>query len=137
MYVGALKLELQILESHSLKEKRMLLRRIKDRVRARLSQTIVEVGANDKWQLAEIGLACAAGDRQHLGKLLDDVCRCVSDVEGVTLLGVAREITLFAGQARELRAQAAVDDWVPESWRQALESEAQPGDVRDSEEKAR
>ena len=63
MFVGALKLDLQILESRSLKEKRMVLRRIKDRVRERLGLVVAEVGAQELWQRAQLGVAAASGDR--------------------------------------------------------------------------
>ena len=61
MYVGIAKLSLVIGDAHSLKEKRMVLRPIKDRVRERLHVTVNEVGEHDMWQRAELG--CAVVER--------------------------------------------------------------------------
>ena len=51
------KISLVLDQSHSLKEKRMVLRRIKDRVRERANVVLSEVGAQDIWQRAELGCA--------------------------------------------------------------------------------
>jgi len=66
VYVGMAKISLVIDQSHSLKEKRMVLRRIRDRVRERLHVTINEVGELDNWQRAELGCAVALGRGQWL-----------------------------------------------------------------------
>ena len=57
------KISLVIDQSHSLKEKRMVLRRIRDRVRERLHVTVNEVGEHDNWQRAELGTAVVSADR--------------------------------------------------------------------------
>lgn len=98
MFVGALKLDLQILESRSLKEKRMVLRRIKDRVRERLGLVVAEVGNHELWQRAELGLATASGDRGKLLELLDAALRCVAATEGVELLAHWRDVSSFDGE---------------------------------------
>jgi uncharacterized protein YlxP (DUF503 family) len=98
MFVGALKLDLQILESRSLKEKRMVLRRIKDRVRERLGLVVAEVGRHELWQRAELGIATASGDRGKLTELLDAACRSIATTEGVELLAQWRDVSSFDGQ---------------------------------------
>jgi uncharacterized protein len=98
VFVGALKLDLQILESRSLKEKRMVLRRIKDRVRDRLGLVVAEVGNHELWQRAELGLAAASGDRGKLLELLDAAWRCVAATEGVELLAHWRDLSSFDGE---------------------------------------
>jgi uncharacterized protein YlxP (DUF503 family) len=107
VFVGALKLDLQILGSRSLKEKRMVLRRIKDRVRERFGLVVAEVGAQELWQRAQLGLATASGDRGKLLELLDGAWRCVAATEGVELLARWREVTSFAG---ELQHEAAAGE---------------------------
>lgn len=98
MFVGALKLDLQILGSRSLKEKRMVLRRIKDRVRERFGLIVAEVGSQELWQRAQLGTATASGDRGKLMELLDGASRCIAGAEGVELLARWREVSAFAGQ---------------------------------------
>ena len=89
MYVGMAKLTLVIDESHSLKEKRMVLRRIKDRVRERLHINLNEVGELDVWQKAELGCAVASGDRNKALELIDDVVRVAMAAGGAEIVGIA------------------------------------------------
>jgi len=59
------RLSVVIAQSHSLKEKRMVLRRVKDRVRERAGIVMNEVGAQDTWQRAEPGCPVASPGRPH------------------------------------------------------------------------
>src|SRR3954465_1409295 len=83
MVVGVLRLALVIRSARSLKDKRHALKRILDRVRARYNVSIAEVGDNDIWQRALVGVTAVANDRSFVNEVLDKVVR---DVE---MLGVA------------------------------------------------
>src|SRR6059058_636271 len=83
MVVGVLRLALVIRGARSLKEKRHALKRILDRVRARYNVSIAEVGDNDIWQRALVGVTAVANDRSFINEVLDKVVR---DIE---MLGVA------------------------------------------------
>ena len=50
MPVGLLTLEIYIPDSHSLKDKRQILRSLKDRLRARFNVAVAELDHNDAWQ---------------------------------------------------------------------------------------
>jgi uncharacterized protein len=73
MVIGACLLDLRIPDSHSLKEKRHVLRKITDRVRQRFNVAISEVGDNDVWQRALIGICTVSNDRRHINSSLDKV----------------------------------------------------------------
>ena len=83
MVVGVLRLTLVVPGARSLKEKRHVVRKITDRVRARYNVAIAEVAENDVWQRAVLGMAVVANDRSFVNEVLDKVVR---DVE---MLGVA------------------------------------------------
>lgn len=57
MIVGTLKVRLRLREARSLKDKRQVVRSIKDRLRNAFPVSIAEVDAQDKWQLMVLGLA--------------------------------------------------------------------------------
>ena len=57
-YVGILSFELHFPESHSLKEKRMHLRSVKQQLSNRTGCSIAEVDHHDTWQRAGLTLAC-------------------------------------------------------------------------------
>ena len=73
MVVGVLTMAVVIHDSRSLKAKRAVLRRLKDRVRNTFNVGIAEVGAHDRWQDAQIGIVVVGTDRRHLNSTLDAV----------------------------------------------------------------
>ena len=127
MYVGLAKISLVIGEAHSLKEKRMVIRRIKDRVREKVGVVVNEVGELDVWQRAELGAAVTSNDRGKALELIDDVVRVAMAAGGAQIVAIAKEAITFdaaplpfadiddrSGSAD--KAQAA-DGWVPEEWK--------------------
>ncbi len=90
MTVGIARLTLFLPEVHSLKEKRMVLRRVKDRARQKFNLAIAEVGENDIWQRALLGVAVLGSGRRFVESALDEVVRFVRAQAEVT--NVEREI---------------------------------------------
>ena len=90
MTVGIARLTLFLPEAYSLKEKRMVLRRVKDRARQKFNLAIGEVGDNDLWQRAQLGVAVLGNDRRFVASALDEVVRFVRGLAEVT--NVEREI---------------------------------------------
>jgi uncharacterized protein len=75
--VAIARMTLMLAGSHSLKDKRMVLRRLKDLVKAKFNVSIAEVGENDIWQRAVLGLTLVANERAFADSALDDVLRFV------------------------------------------------------------
>lgn len=74
MVVGICRLDLRLLEApHSLKEKRQIVRRIKERIRNHFEVSIAEVDENDLWQRAVIGVSCVSKDQVHANSVLSKV----------------------------------------------------------------
>lgn len=133
MYVGMAKLRLAIPGAHSLKEKRMVIRRIKDRVRERVGVIVNEVGALDTWQRAELGCAVASGDRAKALELLDEVVRVTMAASHGQVIAIAKDAWTFDAEpgpvavvdertgSGDKAAATTGDDWVPEAWRDDLD----------------
>ena len=64
MFYGIARLEFFIPQSHSLKEKRAILNRIKGRIENRFHLAIAEVEYQDLWQRAALGMALIAQGAQ-------------------------------------------------------------------------
>lgn len=79
MVVGIGKLDLYIPACHSLKEKRRVLRKLKDRAQSRFKIQIAEVGGQDTWQRAEIGFALVGSDRRVIQSIVDRIFDFVED----------------------------------------------------------
>jgi uncharacterized protein YlxP (DUF503 family) len=93
MTVGLARITLFVPESHSLKEKRMVLRRVKDRVRSKFNAAVAEVGEQDLWQRAVLGVALVGNERRFVESALDEVVRFVRSLAEST--NVEREVLSF------------------------------------------
>jgi hypothetical protein len=82
MPVGVLTLEIQIPYARSLKEKRAVLRKMRDRLRARFNVAVAELDHQDVWQRATLGVV-SISDSQVL---LESVFRQVL-AESENILG--------------------------------------------------
>lgn len=75
MPIGLLTLEIHLPYSHSLKEKRLVVRKMKDRLRARFNVAVAELDHQDLWQRAVLGVVSISSDRASLESLLNAVER--------------------------------------------------------------
>lgn len=69
MIVGLLSVELHIPESRSLKDKRMVLRSIKDRLR-KLNVAVAEVEHQDLWQRTGLGVVTVSATTDSVERVL-------------------------------------------------------------------
>jgi len=92
MVIGICQLDLRIPENHSLKGKRHVLRKMMDRVRHRFNVAISEVGDNDLWQRAQIGICAVGNDRGHVNSSLDKVIDFIEKMHLVEMVGTEIEI---------------------------------------------
>ena len=72
-----MQVDLRLPESHSLKEKRAVIRPILDGARNRFHVAAAEVAVQDKWQRAVLGFAAVGGSASHVEEVLDAVERFV------------------------------------------------------------
>ncbi len=73
MTVGSCKIELRIPGSESLKDKRRVIKSLKDRVQARFNVGIAEVDRLDDWQRATLGVAAVSKDARMVDEILSKV----------------------------------------------------------------
>lgn len=73
MIVGICKVDLALHEGHSLKEKRRIVRKIKDSVLGRFKIPVSEVGFHDLWQRAELGFAVVGSSKSGINSIMDKI----------------------------------------------------------------
>lgn len=79
MIVGVLSVELFIPACQSLKEKRMVLRSIKDKSRKKFNVSVAEVDFQDKWQRALLAFAVVSGSRGKAEEMLTNIFRVLDE----------------------------------------------------------
>jgi hypothetical protein len=91
MPIGVLTLELHLPDAHSLKEKRMVVRSIKDRLRARFNVAVAELDHQDLWQHAVLGVVSISNDQKVLEALFERIERDSGDFLGRDLVSTQLE----------------------------------------------
>ena len=78
IHVGVIAWELEVYGAHSLKEKRRVVKSLKDRLTERFKVSAAETAHQDLWQRAELAVAVVSGDRAHADSVLDSADRLVT-----------------------------------------------------------
>ena len=73
MNVGVCRITLRLPENQSLKGKRRVIGSLMSRIRNKFNISIAEVGDNDSWQIASLGITCASNDAAHADRMLSSV----------------------------------------------------------------
>ncbi|MGI2335670.1 MAG: DUF503 domain-containing protein [Dehalogenimonas sp.] len=71
MNVGILEFSVRLPESHSLKEKRKVIKSLVAQLNNRFNVSAAEVDDQDLWQTATIGVACLSNDKRHTNEVLN------------------------------------------------------------------
>jgi uncharacterized protein YlxP (DUF503 family) len=86
MVVGTLRLELHIPAADSLKAKRSVVNRVKERVRTRFNASIAEVSHQELWQRATLGVAVVGEEQGVLDRVLHDILSVVEREDRLAVL---------------------------------------------------
>ena len=73
MPVGLLTLELHIPDAQSLKDKRQVLRSLKDKLRREFNVAVAELDHHDVWQRSVVGVVTLSNEEKHLQEVLQKV----------------------------------------------------------------
>ncbi len=79
MNAGILRFTLRLPESGSLKDKRQVVRSTAQRIRNKFQVSVAEVGDNDAWQIATLGVACVTNTHKHCEEMLDEIVAYVRE----------------------------------------------------------
>src|SRR5438552_2487109 len=90
-FVGIYSFELFLPESHSLKEKRMVVKSVKANLQNRVGCSIAEVDHHDVWQRARLTLSCTAREARETERLLDEAERWLAG-QGLDPIAAERRV---------------------------------------------
>jgi uncharacterized protein YlxP (DUF503 family) len=92
MTIGVLQLELSIGDAMSLKDKRRVIKSLKDRIAHGHNVSIAEVGALDEHRRSIIGMAMVSNDRRYVEGALSKLVDFVRTVPSVDLMDFQIEL---------------------------------------------
>jgi uncharacterized protein YlxP (DUF503 family) len=77
-----LTLEIRLQDAHSLKDKRQVVKSLKDRLRSKFNVAVAEIDCQELWQRAVVAAVTVASEHVHAEKVLQSV-----EEEAAALLG--------------------------------------------------
>jgi hypothetical protein len=115
MVIGAARVELHVHGSQSLKQKRGVVRSIAQRVRNRFNVSLAEVGGQDTWQVAELGLATVGHDAPSVRSRLEKAIEFIDELHLAEVVDQEVEVLVtpladYAGQEDEEDGEETDDD---------------------------
>ncbi|MDP6525505.1 MAG: DUF503 domain-containing protein [Kiritimatiellia bacterium] len=73
MIIGLVTVSISIPEARSLKDKRSVLRRLKDRILNKMNVSVAEVGKQDLWKSADLAFVTVAATSKIVQKRISDL----------------------------------------------------------------
>ncbi len=92
MLIGAIQIELAIPWAMSIKDKRRAIKGLIQRVQTRFRASCAEVGDNDNWRNAIIGVAVVSNDVKHLQSICQKIVNFIEEHDATRLEDFAIEI---------------------------------------------
>ena len=92
MVVGTMRLEVHFPAADSLKAKRSIMNHVKERVRHRFNASIAEVGHQDLWQRATLGVAVVGESAPVLDSALHEILAVVEREDRLAVLDYEIEV---------------------------------------------
>lgn len=86
MPIGLVTLEIHIPDARSLKDKRQVLRSLKDRLRGHFNVAVAELDHQDVWQRSVVGVVGISGEDGHLAEMMAAVLEMSEQVLGRELI---------------------------------------------------
>jgi uncharacterized protein YlxP (DUF503 family) len=85
--IGVLTLYIHVEDSHSLKEKRHVVKSLKDRLRAHFNVSVAEIDGLESWQHSVVAAVTVANDRVYATQILSAVETHAAGILGGSLTG--------------------------------------------------
>jgi uncharacterized protein YlxP (DUF503 family) len=95
MFLGVARIVLQIPGARSLKDRRRVVKGLKDRARAKLPVTIAEIGDLERHQVATLGVAVVSNESARCSEVLSHMATLAGSAHDALVADVATEIVSF------------------------------------------
>lgn len=98
MWVAVLRLEIAIPGARSLKDRRQVVKSLKERLQHRFNVCCAEVGDLDSWTRASLGITACANDQAFLQEVADEIVRYAGNDPGALLGHVERNFFNYGAE---------------------------------------
>ena len=98
MWVAILRLEIAIPGARSRKDRRQVVKSLKDRIRNRFQVSCAEVDDRESWTRASLGVTACANEKPFLTDLSDKIVRYAGNDAGALLGRVEKDVFRFSDE---------------------------------------
>ena len=91
MIVGVLQIQVSVFDAMTLKDKRRVIKSLKDRIRNKFNVSIAEVDYNDSIRTSLLGVALVANERRFVDSVLSSVVDFVRKIPQLSLIDYSIE----------------------------------------------
>lgn len=92
LLIGTLIVRIIMRGAFSLKDKRRIIKHLKESIKQRYNVSIAEVAAQDKWQESVIGIACVGNDGRFIRSELAQINNFIKYLTGVEIVAHEQEL---------------------------------------------
>ncbi|NPA53168.1 MAG: DUF503 domain-containing protein [Aquificae bacterium] len=92
MFIGSIVFDIYIPHSGSLKEKRMIIRSLKEKLKKKFNVSVSEVGDVEKWQTAQVAVVTVTPDKNQTEKVIQNIINFVETNYPEIHINVYKEI---------------------------------------------
>lgn len=93
--IGSLTVEIHIPQANSLKQKRQVVRSLKDRLRSKFNVSVAEVDHLDKWQRCTLEIVMVGNDHRYLDSALARIGQFIEVEISFSALIIRRQLSFF------------------------------------------
>jgi uncharacterized protein len=112
MVVGVCRVSLMVHGSQSLKDKRMVLRSIKDRVNQKFNCAIAEVGDQDAWDSAQLGFAVVSNEHGFTQSMVQKILAFIEDLSIAKIVDDEQDYITYGEES--LDSAGGMEHWEPD-----------------------
>jgi uncharacterized protein YlxP (DUF503 family) len=131
MHIAILQFEVHIDDAQSLKDKRRVVRSIKDGLHKHHMVSVAEVAALDTWNLAIMGLVACNRSGAYLQEVMDNIVSKLQSRTDCRLGECSLEIVGAETMMQDSVSEDGSPLWTPEERREADDQKAETGDEGD------
>ena len=92
MVIGVLELDIRLFSPNSLKDKRSIIKRLISRIRNTFNVSVSEIGHQDLWQRALLGVVLITTERSFAQRVLSKIMRFIEKERDISLIDSKMEV---------------------------------------------
>lgn len=92
MFVMNMLISITIYDALSLKDKRMVVKSIVERIRSRFNVSVCEAADNDKWQVSDLGFSFVSNENKYNEKIAEKIINFIDNDDRVEITNIDKEM---------------------------------------------